>query len=162
MDEQQLLLLLTSSRICLIALRFQLFIAFTGKNKVPFSMAIGNGELMHWCFPKHLRMGTTRINKIKKQTKEVRRDFNLIRWFLTATSGTKPIIMSAGHVYIILHQREKWGSTIQYGYRKRGAHAQVFSQTLKHGNSKNEIRQWGRRRHTEERRKYGKKYSGHE
>ena len=29
----------------------------------------------------------------------------LIRWFLMATSGTKPIIVSAGHVYILLHQR---------------------------------------------------------
>ena len=84
---------------------------------------------------------------------------NLIRFFLTATSGTKPIIASAGHVYILLHQREKW-STIQYGYRNRGTHARVFSQTLTHGNSQNEIRQWDRRRHTEERREYGKKYSG--
>ena len=67
--------------------------------------------------------------------------FFLIRWFLTATSGTKPRIVSAGHVYILLHQREKGGSTIQYGYGKRGTHAQVFSQTLPHGNSKNEIRQ---------------------
>ena len=33
--------------------------------------------------------------------------FNLIRWFSTATTGTKPIIVSAGHVYILLHQREK-------------------------------------------------------
>ena len=33
------------------------------------------------------------------------------------------------------------GSTIQYGYRKRGTHARVFSQTLAHGNRKNEIRQ---------------------
>ena len=41
-----------------------------------------------------------------------------------------------------LHQREKWGSTIQYGYRKLGTHARVFSQTLMHGNSKNEIRQF--------------------
>ena len=40
---------------------------------------------------------------------------NLIRWFLTATSGTKPILVN-----IPLHQREKWGSTIQYGYRKWG------------------------------------------
>ena len=24
-------------------------------------MAIGNGELMHECFPKHLRMGTARM-----------------------------------------------------------------------------------------------------
>ena len=81
----------------------------------------------------------------------------LIRWFLTATSGTKPIIVSAWHVYILLHQREKWGSTIQYGYNKRGTHTRVFSQTLTHGNSKNEIRQWDRRRRTEERREYGKK-----
>ena len=52
----------SSSRICLIALRFQLFIAFTErKKKVPFSMAIGNGELMHECFFKHLRMRTARM-----------------------------------------------------------------------------------------------------
>ena len=44
-------------------------------------------------------------------------------------------------VYILLHQREKRGSTIRYGYRKLGTHALVFSQTLTHGNSKNEIRQ---------------------
>ena len=89
-------------------------------------------------------------------------EFNLIRWFLTATSGTKPIIVSAGHVYILPHQREKSGSTIQYGHRKLGTHARVFSQTLTHGNSKNEIRQCDRRRLTEERREYGKKYSGHD
>ena len=70
----------------------------------------------------------------------------LIRWFLTATSGTKPIIVSAGHVYILLHQREKRGSTIQYGYSKWGTHARVFFQTLVHGNSRNEIRQRDRRR----------------
>ena len=29
--------------------------------KVPFSMAIGNGELVHECFPKHMRMGTARM-----------------------------------------------------------------------------------------------------
>ena len=86
----------------------------------------------------------------------------MIRWFLTATSGTKSIIESAGHVYILFHQREKSGSTIQYGYRKQGTHARVFSQTLTHGNSKNEIRQWDRRRRTEERREHGKKYIGHE
>ena len=52
----------SSSRICLTALCFQLFIAFTEqKKKVSFSMAIGNGELMHECFPKHLRMGTARM-----------------------------------------------------------------------------------------------------
>ena len=65
----------SSSRICLIALRLKLFNAFTErKKKVPFSMAIGNGELMHECFPKHLSMGTARMIKIKKQTKEVRRE----------------------------------------------------------------------------------------
>ena len=34
---------------------------------VPFSMAIGNEELMHECFPIHSRMGTARIEKEKKQ-----------------------------------------------------------------------------------------------
>ena len=29
--------------------------------EVPFSMAIGNGELMHECFPKHSRIGTARM-----------------------------------------------------------------------------------------------------
>ena len=31
------------------------------REQVPFSMAIENGELMHECFPKHLRMGTARL-----------------------------------------------------------------------------------------------------
>ena len=31
------------------------------KKKVPFSMFIGNGKLMHECFPKHSRMGTARM-----------------------------------------------------------------------------------------------------
>ena len=30
------------------------------REQVLFSMAIGNGELMHECFPKHPRMGTAR------------------------------------------------------------------------------------------------------
>ena len=29
-------------------------------------MAIGNGELMHECFPKHLRMGTARMKQDKE------------------------------------------------------------------------------------------------
>ena len=29
-------------------------------------MAIGNGELMHECFPKHLRMGTSRMKEDKE------------------------------------------------------------------------------------------------
>ena len=32
-------------------------------------MAIGNVELMHECFPKHLRMGTVRM-KYDKETEE--------------------------------------------------------------------------------------------
>ena len=32
-------------------------------------MAIRNGELMHECFPKHLRMGTARL-KLDNETKE--------------------------------------------------------------------------------------------
>ena len=47
-------------------------------------------------------------------------------------------------------------------YRKWGTHARAFSQTLPHGNSKNEIRPRDRRRRSEERREYGKKYRGHE
>ena len=33
------------------------------KEEVPFSMAIGKGELMHECFPKHSRMGTARMKQ---------------------------------------------------------------------------------------------------
>ena len=61
-----------------------------------------------------------------------------------------------------LFRLAKKEGTIQNGYRTWGTHARVFSQILAHGNSKNEIRQRDRRRHTEERREYGKKYSGHE
>ena len=43
--------------------------------------------------------------------------------------------------YCALQKKE---CTIQYGYRTLGTHARVFSQTLWHGNSKNEIRQRNR------------------
>ena len=43
----------------------------------------------------------------------------------------------------------KRASSIQYGYRKWGTHARVFSQTPAHGNSKIEIRQWNRGRRWE-------------
>ena len=52
-----------------LALRFQLFIAFTERKKVPFSVTIGNGELMHECFPKHLSMGKART-KYDEETDE--------------------------------------------------------------------------------------------
>ena len=37
--------------------------------KVPFSMAIGNGEFVHECVPKHSLMGPGELNQIKKKTK---------------------------------------------------------------------------------------------
>ena len=37
-------------------------------------MAIENVELMHECFPEHLRMGTVRINKTNTQREKVRRE----------------------------------------------------------------------------------------
>ena len=40
-----------------------------------------------------------------------------------------------------LFRLAKKDGTIQYGYRTWGTHARVFTQTLAHGNSKNEIRQ---------------------
>ena len=33
--------------------------------KVPFSIAIGHGELTHECFPEHSRMGTARTKQDK-------------------------------------------------------------------------------------------------
>ena len=103
----------------------------------------GKKEMGNSCksvFPNTRAWEQQEWNMIKKQTKKASEAWFLIRWFSTATSGTKPIKVSAMHVYILLHQRDKWGSTIQYGYRKRGTHARAFSQTLTHGNSKNEIR----------------------
>ena len=45
-----------------------------------------------------------------------------------------------------LFRLAKKEGTIQYGYRTWGTHARVSSQTLAHGNSKDEIRQRNRRR----------------
>ena len=50
---------------------------------------------------------------------------------------------------------------IQLGYRKCGTHAQVFSQTLAHGNNKNEIRPRKREEDKQERINIGM-YSRHE
>ena len=44
------------------------------KKQVPFSMTIGNVELMHECFPKHREWEQQERNKTKKQTKKVRRE----------------------------------------------------------------------------------------
>ena len=40
-----------------------IFSCIKERNEVPFSMAIGNGELIHECFPKHSRMGTARMKE---------------------------------------------------------------------------------------------------
>ena len=40
---------------------FALIVALLEKNTVPFSMAIGNEELMHACFPKHSLIRTERM-----------------------------------------------------------------------------------------------------
>ena len=63
-DSPPLYFFLKANDVCLVSY----FIAGTspqnsigaGRERVPFSMAIENGELMHECFPKHLRMGTAR------------------------------------------------------------------------------------------------------
>ena len=36
------------------------------KNKAPFSIAIGNVELVHECFPEHSPMGTARMKQDKE------------------------------------------------------------------------------------------------
>ena len=43
-----------------------------GKEQVPFSMAIGNGELMQECFPKHSRMGAARMKYDKDEEAQKR------------------------------------------------------------------------------------------
>ena len=49
-------------------------------------MAIGNGELMHECFPKHSRMGTARMKKDKVTDEEgKKRGVSMER----STAGTK-------------------------------------------------------------------------
>ena len=41
--------------------------------EVPFSMAIGNVELINDCFPKHSRIGTARLKYDKETEEKVRR-----------------------------------------------------------------------------------------
>ena len=44
------------------------------KKKVPFTMAIGNWQLMQECLPKHSCREQQERNKTKKQTNKVRRE----------------------------------------------------------------------------------------
>ena len=56
-----------------------------------------------------------------------------------SSSGRICLIALLFQLFIAFTERKKEG-TIQYGNSKLGTHAQVFSQTLADGNSKNEIR----------------------
>ena len=49
-----------------------------GKKQVPFSMAIGNAELMQECLLKHSRMGTARM-KSDKEIEEGKREVRMER-----------------------------------------------------------------------------------
>ena len=42
-----------------------LVVALSERKQVPFNMAIGNGELMHECFPKHLLAHGNSKNEIR-------------------------------------------------------------------------------------------------
>ena len=54
------------------------------KKQISFSMTIGNEELVHECFPKHLRMGTARMIK-DREREEVKRCVSMER----SKAGTK-------------------------------------------------------------------------
>ena len=65
------------------------------KNKVPFSMAIGNWELIHECFPKHSRMGTARMKYDKETDKDdKKRGVSVER----SKAGKKKKIPTAYHI----------------------------------------------------------------
>ena len=65
---------------------------------------------------------------------------NLTHQHISSSSSCRICLIALRfQLFIAFTERKKEG-TIQYGYRKWGTHARVFSQTLTHGNSKNEIR----------------------
>ena len=49
------------------------------KKEAPFSMAVGNGELMQECFPKHTRMGTARMKYNKEAEEGKKKDMSMER-----------------------------------------------------------------------------------
>ena len=78
-------------------------------------------------------------------------------YYATEVTGHDPLSFLFVCSLVVLQQachykftKEYWyikrASSIQYGYRKLGNHARVFSQTLVHGNSKIELRQLNRLR----------------
>ena len=70
--------------------------------------------------------------------------FSVVDWLVNLDDHTSASVFLLSHRILLCARvvalSEK-ASTIQYGYRKWVTHARVFSQTLAHGNSKNEIRQ---------------------
>ena len=57
-------------------------------------MAIGNGELLHECFPKHLRMGTARMKQDKETEEEGKKGGVSIE---RSKAGTKKKVPTAYH-----------------------------------------------------------------
>ena len=55
------------------------------RKQEPFRMAIGNLELMHECFPKHLRMGTARMKYDRERDEDKKRCVSMER----SKAGTK-------------------------------------------------------------------------
>ena len=78
------------NEIFLVELVQQLFPIFhcfhRAKNQVPFSVAIGTVELMHGCFPAHVRMGTARLIKDKEINEDGKKRRVNMEW---STAGKK-------------------------------------------------------------------------
>ena len=63
LKEFSLVYTVTSARAS-VAISYRILfcvVALSEKKEVPFSMAIGNEQLMHKCFLKHSRMGTAKM-----------------------------------------------------------------------------------------------------
>ena len=81
-----------------------LVVALSEKKQVPFRMAIGNGELLHECFPKHSRMGSASILEDKETDEEGKKKGVSIE---RSKAGTKKKILTAYSVRI------KYGSRVK-------------------------------------------------
>ena len=71
--------------------------ALSEKIIVPFSMAIGNIELMHKCFPKHLHMGRARMKEDKETKEGKKRDVSME----ISKVDTKQKEVPSAYLYII-------------------------------------------------------------
>ena len=72
--------------------------------------------------------------------------WTIVRCYRWATNSQLDLILIDEASADRLFRLVKKDGTIQYGYRTWGTHARVFSQTLPHGISKNDLRQRNRRR----------------